>query len=662
VTRQAHEDLERRILERTAELKDANEALKRAEREATDWKNRYDLVVKSAGLAVYDVDRVTSEVVWGGGAKSVLGLDPSEVNRAGEDWLKLVHPQDRLAVTRRIEASLTTGRSFDVQYRLRHGKDHYRWIHDRGIVAPDSQGRCIRLLGIIQDITQSKLAEDTMREQAALLDQTQDAIMVRDLDNRVLYWNRTAQRLYGWTVGEALGRPIQDLILQGKLGHLPIAHAESLKNGAWSGEAKVFTKAGEELTVQSRWRVLCDQDGAPNSFLITHTDLTGQKMLEAKFLRTQRLESLGALASGIAHDLNNVFTPILMSAQMLGETQEEGTRNKVLGTLASSARRGSNMVKQVLTFSRGLESGPEFVQTRHLVGELERMMRETFPPQVKIFTNLPSDLWLVRGDATQLYQILMNLCINSRDAMPDGGSLTVEARNMEIVPAAERVNGGCQRSPHVSIVVSDTGIGMSPETQKRIFEPFFTTKEPGKGTGLGLSTTLSLVKAHNGWIEVDSKPGTGTRFAIFLPATRSQSAGTTTLAEIPPDGKGELLLVIEDESSIREILKTTLEAHDYEVLLAEEGTEALALYSEHRESIALVVTDIVMPVLDGHATARALRKMNPEIKILAISGQAETINVDRFSGSADITFLAKPFTQTQLLQSIHHTLNPSVRI
>jgi PAS domain S-box-containing protein len=645
--------LEERVRERTAELQTAHDSLKRLEREASEWKNRYDLIVTSAGLAVYDLDRVTGEVFWSNGAEQVLGPGKKALNRASSEWMELVHPHDHDAVMRCIEAAMTNGKSFNVQYRLHQGMDHYRWIQDQGFVVPDSQGRCARVVGLLQDVTQRKLAEDTMQEQAMLLDQTQDAIMVRDLTNHVLYWNQTAQRLYGWTIGEVLGKPIQDLLLRGELAHMPGAHEIALKTGRWSGEVKVFTKTGKELTINSRWTVLRDRDEKPYAFLVAHTDLTESKLLEAKFFRAQRLESVGALASGIAHDLNNVFTPILMSAQLLSDPLDDTTRTKMLEVLINSARRGSEMVKQVLTFGRGLETGPSLVQVKHLLAELEPMLRDTFPRNIKIERIVPANLQLVRGDATQLYQVLMNLCINARDAMPEGGTLRVEAANVEL----DGTGRDAKQGPHVCVTVADTGTGMPPEVQQRIFEPFFTTKEVGKGTGLGLSTVMSLVKAHGGFVELESKVGAGTQFKIYLPAEPAQTAEPAVAPKELPAGNGELLLVVDDESTIREIVKTALEAHGYAVMLAEEGTEALGLYAAHREKIALIITDIAMPVLDGHATIRALRKMNPDVKVIAASGVREPGEMEQLSRGG-IAVVSKPYSPENLLNAIHKVLHP----
>lgn len=656
----AREELEDRVRNRTMQLEEANALLRRMEKEASEWKTRYDLVVGSAGLAVYDLDRATGEMIWNAGAETVLGPDALGVTRGTEGWLDLVHPQDQDSVRKAIVSAMNSGTSFDLQYRMRHSFEHYRWFQDRGIVVSDADGRCSRLLGLMQDITQRKLAEDTMREQAKLLDQSQDAIMVRDLKNHVLYWNRAAQRMYGWSYGEALGRPVQDLLLRGELAHIPEAQAIAMEKGEWCGEVHVYTKEGRQLVINSRWTLLRDGDGKPHSFLVTHTNLTEQKLLEAKFLRAQRLESVGALASGIAHDLNNVFTPILMSAQLLGGELDTTTRANMVGILNNAARRGSEMVKQVLSFARGSGEGSGLVHLKHLIDELEAMVRDTFPPGIRIEKNIAPDLQLVRGDATQLYQVLMNLCVNARDAMPNGGVLRLEAKNLELDPAVDGASRGDRRGPHVCVAVSDTGSGIAPELQPKIFEPFFTTKEAGKGTGLGLSTVVSLVKAHKGLIEMESAVGAGTKFKIILPAERTQTFATTPPVVPVASGNGGLILVIDDEASIREIVKTILEAQGYDIVLAANGSLAIEIYKQRRNEIDLIITDIAMPVMDGFATIRELKRINASVKIVAVSGIADPKSLDPLDAE-DVILLKKPYSLDSLLNAIEGSLRPATQ-
>ncbi|MGP8234377.1 MAG: response regulator [Limisphaerales bacterium] len=499
-------------------------------------------------------------------------------------------------------------------------------------------------------------ANQCLRERAALLDETHDAIMVRDLDHRVRYWNCAAQHLYGWTAEEAIGKLIHDLILQGHWEHVPQASAGTLRDGEWSGEVTVFTKAGKRLTIQSRWTLLSNRDGQPHAFLIAHTDLTEQKLLEAKYLRAQRLESIGALASGIAHDLNNVFTPILMASQLIKDDPTAAGHASLLDLLHASARRGSDMVKQVLSFARGLDGGVGPIQIQHLLQDLHKMMRETFPRQIKTEMRLPADLWAVLGDATQLYQVFMNLCINARDAMPEGGVLKITAANIDLSQGDSR-SSAHKPGPYVCITVADSGMGVPLEIQQRIFEPFFTTKENGKGTGLGLSTVRTIVATHAGFLEMESEVGAGTRFDVFLPAHCSVPSAGDAAAQEPPDGDGELVLFAEDESTTQEVVKATLEAHGYEVLLAGDGAEAVALYAANAGKIAVVITDMMMPLMDGAATIHALRRLNPDVKILAATGTPEKVKLANLESEESFPFLRKPYSQRTLLSAIHASIH-----
>jgi PAS domain S-box-containing protein len=500
-------------------------------------------------------------------------------------------------------------------------------------------------------------ANHSLREQAALLDETQDAIMVLSLEHRVRFWNRAAQTLYGWTAAEAIDMPANELLLQGTQTYIFEAAAATLSDGKWSGETTVFTKSGNAVVVQSRWTLLRGRDAEPNAFLIAHTDLTERKLLEEKFLRAQRLESVGALASGIAHDLNNVFTPILIVSQALQDAPTSPRQASMIKLLNTSAQRGSDMVKQVLGFARGLEGGMAPLLVQHLLGELANMMRETFPRHIKIESDVSPGLWPVLADSTQIYQVFINLCINARDAMPDGGTLIIGAKNLTL-DKADGLHPTAQRDgPHICVYVSDNGTGMPPEIQKRIFEPFFTTKGEGKGTGLGLSTVRTIVTSHSGFLELESSAGSGTRFSVFLPSECMADASRDATAQTSPHGNGELLLFVDDESATREVVKTTLEAHGYDILLAGDGAEAVALFATQGEKIALLITDLMMPFLDGTATIRAIRRLNPKVKVLAATGALDSAKLATLENGEAIPVVKKPFSQRALLAAIHDALH-----
>lgn len=496
-----------------------------------------------------------------------------------------------------------------------------------------------------------KQNEQKIREQAALLDVATDAIFVQDLDGKILFWNKAAEHLYKWKKEEAIGKKASELWQEKDLSKLQAALSILMKNRAWEGELQQITKTGQEITVESRWTLVKDFDNTTQCFLVVNTDITQKKLLESQFLRAQRLESIGTLASGIAHDLNNVLAPILMTAQLLESQLNDERSKRLLPILISNAKRGANLVKQVLSFTRGMEGDRTLLQLKHIVREIQQVIRETFPKSIDVSTSIPPSLWTIYGDATQLHQVLMNLCVNARDAMPNGGTLTICAENFLVDENYARMHLDAQVGAYVAITVADTGVGIAPEIIDRIFEPFYTTKEFGKGTGLGLSTVLGIVKSHGGFVSVYSEIGKGSQFKVFLPAQQTPESLEEPEKELPT-GNGELILVVDDEDSIRDITKTSLETHNYKAITASDGIEAIALYAEHRDEISVVLTDMLMPSMDGLTTIRTLKKINPNVKIIAVSGLAST---EKVNAAADIgvkAFLSKPYTAKQLLQTI----------
>ncbi|MBI2875504.1 MAG: response regulator [Candidatus Tectomicrobia bacterium] len=383
-----------------------------------------------------------------------------------------------------------------------------------------------------------------------------------------------------------------------------------------------------------------------------------RKRMEGQFLRAQRMESIGALASGIAHDLNNVLSPILMAVEVLRQNPPKEQAQWVLATVESNAKRGQELVKQVLAFGRGVEGEHVVLQPRHLIREMENLLREVFPKRIEIRTNIAQDLWTVSGDATQLHQVLMNLCVNARDAMPDGGTLSISAENFFIDENHRRIHADARVGPYLILTISDTGTGISREILGKVFEPFFTTKEIGKGTGLGLSTALSITKGHGGFMDVYSHVGRGTAFKVYLPATEAAEVQQKP-NETPdlPAGNGELILVVDDEASIREITRATLEAYGYRVIMANNGAEAIALYLQNKEEIQLVLMDTMMPVMEGLTSVRMLRKINPQIKILAVSGLPSDEILSESSDTGVQAFLQKPYSGERLLHTLHKILH-----
>ncbi|HLM56390.1 MAG TPA: PAS domain S-box protein [Pyrinomonadaceae bacterium] len=584
--------------------------------------------------------------------EELLGQDHRIINSAH-------HPKEFI---RELWTTIAHGRVWRGEIRNRAKGGSSYWVDTTIVPFLDAERKPYQYVAIRYDITERKRGEERIREQAALLDQARDAIIVRGLDDQILFWNKGAERLYGWTEREAVGRTAGELQLLNELNapQFEAGRRAVVSTGEWAGELRQRTKAGGDITVESRWTLMRDDAGSPRSILVINTDVTERKKVEAQLLRAQRMESIGTLAGGIAHDLNNILAPILMSIQMLQLKVEDESAHKWLEMLQANAERGADMVRQVLSFARGVEGERVTLQPKHLVKEVVKILKDTLPKSIEIKSEVPSDLWTVSADATQIHQVLMNLGVNARDAMPQGGELLIRAENVTLDDAFARMHIEAKPGRFVMLTVADTGEGMTPEVAGRIFEPFFTTKEVGKGTGLGLSTAMTIVRSHGGFINVYSEPRRGTRFAVYLPASAAPAGRAAAARPDLPTGSGELILVVDDEDAIRQITKGTLEAFGYEVLTAADGTEAVALYAQHREEVALVLTDMMMPFMDGPATIRALQKINPRVRIIATSGLGGEKAAEAVAAGVQM-FLPKPYTAEKLLKALAEVLHPAAK-
>lgn len=507
------------------------------------------------------------------------------------------------------------------------------------------------LVSLVLEQHRRRAAEEVLREQATLLDKARDAILVRDLQHRITYMNKSAERLYGWSLGEARGRSVRDLLYR-DFDAFPAAMQTLLDTGEWVGEIEQIRRDGAVLVIEGHWSLVRDDRGEPKSVLAINTDITQRKQLEQQYLRAQRLESLGTLAGGIAHDLNNVLTPIMMSIGMLQEDEHDAERLEVLATIEASAKRGAEMIRQVLTFARGAEGRRVEVQLGPLVHDIVKIAGETFPKSIRIEERIDGNLWALQADPTQLHQVLLNLSVNARDAMPAGGRLVISAENLFIDEHYAAMHVNARVGPYLAIAIEDTGTGMPRETVDRIFEPFFTTKELGKGTGWGLPTSLAIVKGHGGFMHVYSEVGVGTRFRLYLPAHAATSQPDVPVAPALRHGNGETVLVVDDEAGIRDITRRTLDAFGYRVLLAGDGAEAIEQYVEHQAEIAVVITDMMMPGMDGAATIEALRRLNPRVRIIAASGLVGP----EITATGTRHFLRKPYTARTLIEALSQVL------
>ena len=511
------------------------------------------------------------------------------------------------------------------------------------------------VVGVINDVTEKKEFEDQLHKLSRAIEQNPASVVITDVSGNIEYVNRKFTELTGYTFEEVRGKNPRFL----KSGETSPEEYRNLwqtitAGKEWRGELHNKKKNGDMYWEFATISPIVNSDGNITNFLAEKEDITEKKILEAQLFRSQRLESIGTLAGGIAHDLNNILAPILLSIEILKKRHTNDTDRKTIDILETSTLRGRDIIKQILTFARGAEGKAGLLQPKHILKEVENIVKETFPRIISIQCNIQKDTFPIIADATQVHQVLMNLCVNARDAMPGGGTLTLEVENFSVDENYTKMRPDAKPGQYVALGVSDTGVGIPPSILEKIFDPFFTTKEIGKGTGLGLSTVQAIVKNHGGFINVYSEPGRGTRFITYFPAAKSGTEGEIIgLQSHFPLGAGQRIFVIDDETSVLEITRQTLELHGYTVLTSSDGMEAVALYAEKKNEIDLVITDVMMPYLEGTALIQVFHKMNPSLKIIASSGFKGNDPTSKLSPGEVFAFLLKPYTSSNLLETLH---------
>jgi PAS domain S-box-containing protein len=579
----------------------------------------------------------------------------------GHGLNKAFHPDDRKRARLSWQEATKSGQAYEVEFRLRNGSGSYHWMLGRALPLRDPTGRITRWLGTCTDIDELKHTEKTLVESEEryrlLVERSPDAMFVQ-AEGTVVFANPATLTLLGADRSELIiGRKLIDIVhpdfrasFQKRTRNLLTGTRTSLV------EEKLLRLDGSAVDVDIMG-IGFTHESKPAVLLIVH-DLSDRKQLEAKFLRSQRAEAIGALANGIAHDLNNALAPILMATELLQSECADTRQRHLLDMIRSGAQRGADMVRQVLTFARGAGSDRGTVQVKHLLREMVDISGQTFPKTIQIETEIANDIWPLNGNPTQLHQVLLNLCVNARDAMPHGGTLTLSGENVLIDESNVRISPEAKAGPYVVLTAADTGIGMSHEVRVRIFDPFFTTKSADQGTGLGLSTVHSIVKAHGGFITVTSTLGIGSEFKVWLPAdpTAPVSTAKGTRAS-PPLGHGEMILVVDDEAAILNIASQTLQMCGYEVITAADGSQAVALCAQHQKKLRVMLTDMAMPIMDGPAAIRVVRAIAPHVRIITASGMDTPSRAVAATQPGAYACLHKPYSADELLQKVHEVLN-----
>jgi PAS domain S-box-containing protein len=589
----------------------------------------------------------------------LLGLEKDDALNY-EWWLGQLHDADRERASDSIAQTLTDGSSRN-EYRVRHKDGRYLWVEDHQRLVRDDDGRASEIVGVWTDITDRKRAEDELHDTEGrfrdILDNLELISIMVGHEGRLIYCNDYFLRLTGWSREEAIGVDWFDAFLPtDRREEMRERYARLLAHREYSRHytSEVVTRSGERRLIQWNNSLLYSASDEIAGVASIAEDVTDRAQLEKQLFRAQRLESLGTLAGGIAHDLNNLLLPILMGVALLKRFGPNAASMQAIDNIERSVKRGSELVKQVLLFARGGQTSREPVALADVVREIQAITTSTFPKDITLETAVAKGVHPVTGDATQLTQVLLNLCVNSRDAMPHGGHILISTRNHVLSDTEAVLHGAEAGGAYAVLEVADTGEGMSKELIDLIFDPFFTTKAVGTGTGLGLSTVQGIVSSHGGFVTVSSTPGEGSKFTVYLPARHAQAqpAAPPTVTSAAPQGNGELILLVDDDASVLSITQQTLIEFGYRVVTAEDGAQAIGIFSRQHEDIDLVLTDMAMPVIDGYALIAALNRIGREPLVIATTGNPSAAAMTKIARSGVADVLTKPYTADHLLRRI----------
>lgn len=626
-----------------------------AEQEALRRKTQMEKLIEDSFIGVIVTDREGRIINANNAFLKMMGFSRGDLLQESLHWIKGT-PQEYREKDQLCQTMLKQYGTFPPYQK--------EYLHKNGQHIPIMVGAAKfediedLTIAFIVDLTELRQADIDRSRLAALVESAHNAIFIKSLENIITFWNAGAERIYGYTEAEILGQHLSKLVPTNLYHEISYLHHKILDGEYVSSyETRRLRKDGTEIWISLSLSPIKNRSGEIIGISSIAHDITEQKTLEQQVQRAQRIESIGVLAGGIAHDLNNILSPLLMFVHLLKKMSLPAKETKLLDTITICVQRGEKLVKQILMFARGIEENHTVIEPVLIVSEVVQIFKMSLPNTINIELILEPSIWRIKGDATKLHQILMNLCINSRDAMPDGGTLTITVKNIVIDEDNLNLYPNSKIGSYVMFKISDCGIGIDTSIQSKIFDPFFTTKLSKRGTGLGLSTVKNIIDSHNGFINLFSEAGKGTEISIYLPAmiksTDSPAADDLTLLS----GNKELLLVIDDEAAICQITKMSLEAFNYNVITANDGLDALNKYQEHQDSIRLILVDLMMPSIEGNTAIQELQRRDPSLKIIATTGLPMTQLAQLKDNPNIAAYLSKPYSNHELLYTVQNVLN-----
>ena len=621
--------------------------------------------MRAGGIGIWDFDVERDTLTWDDQMFRLYGITAEQPGGAQEAWQSGVHSDDRERVDAEIAAALRGEKELATEFRVLWPDDTVRDIRALATVQRDVSGRPVRMIGTNWDITEQKRAQEALQESEALyrsiLAASPEDITITDLDGRIRMISPVGIRLFGFgSEADAVGRSFDEFLVPDDRARAAANVASRSQGGAArSDEYRALRVDGSVFPIEVSGDLIRDADGQPTGAVFVGRDITERKLAEeALLLQAQKMETVGHLAGGIAHDFNNLLVVVAGNAELAHKDLPPDDPR--IAEIEDATRRGAALTRQLLSFSRRQVVLPEVLDLNAVVGEIREMLRHVIGAEIELRFEPGKPLGAVRADGSRLGQVLMNLAVNARDAMPDGGIITIATRDVAL--AEEDLAHPVSLTPgrYVALSVTDTGTGMDAATRARLFEPFFTTKAPGSGTGLGLPSVLRIAEQSGGTVSVESEPGCGSTFTLYLPTTDDPIL-TPLIAPVAPielgEPGGETILLVEDDPGVRRLTERILAVAGYTVLTARDEAAALAALAAHPAPIQLLLADLILPRIGGAELARRVAEARPGTRILLMSGYPGDILAGNGVLPADANLVEKPFTADELIAAVHRVLS-----